>query len=176
VLEYLRDFYKEAALDFPKSIASDKAGGLINAIAEIFPGVPHLLYIWHVNNDIEAHCRRLWKTEIDISKAYTTAQERAQFVQSRWIDFQELWRNMLYAKTESAYGDAWDKLTARYWSEYPEILSYLADTWLYHKEKICMAWTNKITHFGNATTQRAEGIHNAVKKDLPHRLLYIRDI
>jgi hypothetical protein len=59
VLEYLRDFYKEAALDFPKSIASDKAGGLINAIAEIFPGVPHLLYIWHVNNDIEAHCRRL---------------------------------------------------------------------------------------------------------------------
>ena len=73
VLECLKDFYKEAALDLPMSITSDKAAGLILAIAEVFLNVSYLLYLWHVNNDIEAYCRKLWRTEIDTIKRYTTA-------------------------------------------------------------------------------------------------------
>ena len=60
--------------------------------------------------------------------------------------------------------------------EYPEVISYLADNWISCKEKICRAWTNKITHFGNATTQSGESIHNAIKRDLPYKLLHLRDV
>jgi hypothetical protein len=55
----VKEFYKEASLKLPKSIITDKAGGLINTAESIFPDIPYLLCIWHVNNDIKAHCREL---------------------------------------------------------------------------------------------------------------------
>lgn len=35
---------------------------------------------------------------------------------------------------------------------------------------------DKITHYGNTITSRAESIHSAVKKDLPSRLLHLHDV
>ena len=59
MLECLKDFYKEAALDLPISITSDKAAGLILAIIEVFLNISYLLYLWHVNNDIKVYCQKL---------------------------------------------------------------------------------------------------------------------
>jgi hypothetical protein len=136
-----------------KSAASSPPSGpRVRPRAEIFLKVPYLLCIWHVNNDVEAYCRKLWKVKIDSIKLHTTAEERSQFVENEWNGFRPLWRALIYAKTEAEYEQSWNTLTEIYWLEYPEILSYLADTWLSHKEKTCMAWPNKITHFGNSTT------------------------
>src|ERR1700742_4799094 len=44
-----------------------------------------------------------------------------------------------------------------------------------HKEKICTAWTGQILTLGNNTTGRTEAMHRAIKKELPHRNLHIRD-
>jgi hypothetical protein len=44
-----------------------------------------------------------------------------------------------------------------------------------HKEKICAAWTGQILTLGNNTTGRTEAMHRAIKKELPHRNLHIRD-
>ena len=87
-----------------------------------------------------------------------------------------MWQATIYATTETEFQDAWGALTLKYWEEYPEIISYLADNWICYKEKICVAWTNKITHFGNATTSYVESIHSAVKKDLPSKLLHLHNI
>jgi hypothetical protein len=176
VLEWLENYYTEAGLPPPLSITTDKAGGLMKAVEIIYPEVPHLLCIWHVNNDVEAYCRKLWKTEIESIKDHTTAEERATFVDSRWTNLKVMWQATIYATTETEFEDAWEALTLKYWEEYPEIISYLADNWICHKEKICIAWTNKITHFGNATTSRVESIHSAVKKDLPSKLLHLHDV
>ena len=59
VLEWLYNYYSKAQLPSPKSITTDKGGGLMKAVEFIFPEVPHLLCIWHVNNDVEAYCRKL---------------------------------------------------------------------------------------------------------------------
>jgi hypothetical protein len=96
VLDCVRECYKEASLDLPRSITTDKAGGLMNAIESIFPDVPHLLCIWHVNNDIEAHCRELWRGQISTTEGCTTAEERAQYIQSRWELCEARWREVLY--------------------------------------------------------------------------------
>jgi hypothetical protein len=52
---------------------------------------------------------------------------------------------------------------------YPKIMTYLTREWISIKEKIISAWTNKITHFNYATTQRAESMHRVIKKGLPNR-------
>src|ERR1700742_1819290 len=44
-----------------------------------------------------------------------------------------------------------------------------------HKEKICTAWTGQILTLGNNTTGRTEAMHRAIKNELPHRNLHIRD-
>jgi len=176
VLEWVRNYYREAQLPNPRSITTDKAGGLAQAVTQIFPDSPHLLCIWHINNDVEAHCRELWKKEISTTKDHTTAEERSTFVESRWTDLRDLWQATIYATTEDEFEASWALITSKYWDEYPEIISYLADTWLCHKEKFCLAWTNKVTHYGNAVTSRAESIHHAIKKDLPSRLLHLHDV
>jgi hypothetical protein len=67
------------------------AGGLANTIKSVFLEVPHLLYIWHVNIDVKAYYRKLWKGEINSTKAYITAEERSTFIESRWSDLKDLW-------------------------------------------------------------------------------------
>jgi hypothetical protein len=45
VLECLKDIYSEASLEISKCIATDKAGGLILTVIQVFPDVPYILYI-----------------------------------------------------------------------------------------------------------------------------------
>jgi hypothetical protein len=63
----------------------------MKAVEIIYPEVPYLLCIWHVNNDVEAYCRKLWKTEIESTKDHTIAEERVTFVESRWINLKVMW-------------------------------------------------------------------------------------
>jgi hypothetical protein len=59
VLQWPRNYLKQAELPLPNYITTDKAGGLMNAVENFFPKVPHLLYVWHINNDVEAYCRKI---------------------------------------------------------------------------------------------------------------------
>jgi hypothetical protein len=42
--------------------------------------------------------------------------------------------------------------------------TYLKTKWLVVKEQFCYAWTNNCLHFGQRSTSRVEGSHNALKK------------
>lgn len=97
---------------------------------------------------------------MNTTEDHTTAEERSTFVESRWTDFRDLWQAIIYAITEDEFEASWTSITLKYWDEYPEIISYVADTWLCHKEKLCLAWTNKVTHHGNAVTSRLLHLHN----------------
>ncbi|KAL5170587.1 Protein FAR1-RELATED SEQUENCE 5 [Glycine soja] len=52
-------------------------------------------------------------------------------------------------------------------SPWPMFVDYVNDTWIIpHKEKFITAWTNKVMHLGNTTTNRVESAHWALKRIL----------
>jgi len=45
-------------------------------------------------------------------------------------------------------------------SPWPIFVDYVNETWIIlHKEKFVKAWTNKVIHLGNTTTNRYENVH-----------------
>ncbi|KAH1256248.1 hypothetical protein GmHk_03G006439 [Glycine max] len=55
--------------------------------------------------------------------------------------------------------------------EIPMFVDYVNETWIIlHKEKFVTAWTNKVMHLGNTTTNRIEFAHWALKKVLHNSL------
>ncbi|KAH1260803.1 hypothetical protein GmHk_02G003831 [Glycine max] len=50
-------------------------------------------------------------------------------------------------------------------------VNYVNETWIIpHKEKFVIAWTNKVMHLGNTTTNRVESAHWALKRVLQNSL------
>jgi hypothetical protein len=72
---------------------TDQAGGLLKALREVFPEVPHLLYIWHINKRVTAWVTQHWLDEIigpgpvQEGGESTTPKERAEFVKARRLRF-----------------------------------------------------------------------------------------
>jgi hypothetical protein len=54
VFKRLQEVYRKLELDLPRTIITDKEGGLITPIREMFPDTSHLLCIWYINEDITA--------------------------------------------------------------------------------------------------------------------------
>jgi MULE transposase domain len=121
----------------------------------------------------------------DIATAASTdnglisTEERAEYITSRTERFLLSWNAVMNATTltgEQGFETAWKKLRLYYLGEAPEIVTYLENTWMLYKKSFCKAWTNLIRHFGNTTSNRAEGSHRGVKKKLPQRRLHIRTV
>ncbi|KAH1261748.1 hypothetical protein GmHk_02G004550 [Glycine max] len=54
---------------------------------------------------------------------------------------------------------------------WPMFVDYVNETWIIpHKEKFITAWTNKVMHLGNTTTNRVEFAHWALKRVLHYSL------
>lgn len=52
-------------------------------------------------------------------------------------------------------------------SPWPMFVDYVCETWIVpHKEKFITAWTNKVMHLGNTTTNRVESAHWSLKRVL----------
>ncbi|KAH1210227.1 hypothetical protein GmHk_15G044587 [Glycine max] len=52
-------------------------------------------------------------------------------------------------------------------SPWPMFIEYVSDTWIIpYKEKFITAWTNKVMHLSNTTTNRVESTHWALKRVL----------
>lgn len=111
MLSQISNYYSKAQLPTPKSIATDKAGGLINAIEIIFPEIPYVLCIWHVNNDVEAYYRKLWKREIESIKNHTTAEERHTFMEEKWSDLKARGLAIIQAPSEVEFNARWEDLS-----------------------------------------------------------------
>ncbi|KAH1202884.1 hypothetical protein GmHk_17G049236 [Glycine max] len=53
----------------------------------------------------------------------------------------------------------------------PMFVDYVKETWtILHKEKFVSAWTNKVMHLGNTTTNRVESTHSSLKRLLQNSL------
>lgn len=167
VVEWLRQVYIRKGLGQPTSITTDKCGALISALKSIFPTVPRLLCVWHVNKNVEAHCKAEFRRLIRENEPGVGNGRLAPFIDAQWNDFKKDWHRVLYAKTIDDCDDSWDALYAKWTESNGTIIKYLQDTWMSEKELVVEAYTHRIMHFGNATTSKAEAMHKAFKSDLP---------
>ncbi|KAL5165381.1 hypothetical protein HKD37_18G050514 [Glycine soja] len=54
---------------------------------------------------------------------------------------------------------------------WPIFVDYVKETWIIpHKEKFVSAWTNKVMHLGNTTTNRVESAHSSLKRLLQNSI------
>jgi hypothetical protein len=131
----------------PNVIVTDRELALMNAITRVFPGAHHLLCIWHINKNILAKCKRHFATE------------------EHWTEFIELWKAVTASITEQDFTTQWNEFLECYESK-PDVLQYLQETWILHKERFISAWADRYLHLGNKATSRVEGAHATLKKCL----------
>ena len=68
----------------------------------------------------------------------------------------EAWGSFVDCPCESSF-DEYLKKFEMACSPWPMFVDYVCQTWVIpHKEKIVKAWTNKVMHLGNTTTNRYE--------------------
>ena len=124
---------------------SDRDLALLGALKVAYPRYPHLLCIWHINKNVTE------KTK----KYFSTNEEHQEFL--------KLWNQLIYSTTESSYNSRLLEFKKRF--PFPPI-RYIEETWLIHKEKFIVAYTQKYLHLGNSATSRVEGSHAFLKKHI----------
>ncbi|XVE89339.1 hypothetical protein DITRI_Ditri19aG0193900 [Diplodiscus trichospermus] len=121
---------------------------LMNAIRKVFPNTTNLLCRWHISKAVLDNCKKFFERK------------------EKWEAFMSTWSVLVFSSDEYEYQRHLSILETDYHT-YPRALKYVRDAWLSrYKESFVAAWTNKIMHFGNVTTNRAEGAHAKLKKHL----------
>ena len=172
VIQWLRSFYERNNLLTPASITTDRAGAILSAINNTWPGVPSIVCEWHMNKAIMAYCQDLFGKEANDQ----LADARRLYKESQWLVFNREWRKVVDAKTEQEFDTARANLDTKYTARKPEIIDYLNKVWYPVKKRVFSAWTSRVRHYGNASSQRAESMHSAIKKELPTRKGHWNDV
>ena len=149
VLQQLKALYDHLRLPYPNVLLTDCQNALINACIFTFPEATHLLCVWHIENNITAHCIKYFVNEMD-----------------DWDAFRKDWHRVMYATTEADFDREWDVLQRDYDEDYPLAVQYLADNVIKKKKKFATPWTNQHLHFDNRATSRGECNNGKLKKQL----------
>ena len=147
ILEQLRELYDDHDLPYPRVILTDCQRALVNACGEVFRDAETLLCIWHIDKNVEKHCRQF----SDTSEA--------------WDDFYQGWHRVMYTTTQEEFTYEWDALQEVYSYDYPFAVTYLvAKLMTPFKRKFVTYWTNQHLHFGNRATSRGECNNGRLKR------------
>jgi hypothetical protein len=122
-LRQLGALYDSAPIGAPETLVSDRDLGLMAAIREVFPAARQRLCLWHVEKNVLARCKRLFRTG------------------DAWIEFFRAWGGLLRSATPEAYFEALGAFRARY--DGSDAMRYLERTWLPHREALVQAWTDR---------------------------------
>ncbi|XP_052198258.1 uncharacterized protein LOC127805543 [Diospyros lotus] len=133
---------------FSRVVVTDRELALINAIHKVFPNATTLLCRWHISKNVLANCKKFFDRK------------------ETWEKFILGWQLVIFASTENEYERRLHDLTVEY-HIYDNALDYVRNAWLNnYKEKFVATWTNKIMHFRNVTTNRAESAYAKLKRHL----------
>lgn len=124
----------------PQVILTDRELALINAIEIVFPHSVNLLCTWHINKNVSGRCG------VHVSK------DMREMVKN-------LWQNIVYSSDEVEYQQRLNELEQACVNS-KKFFDYVNNIWLTpHKEKFVAAWTNKVMHLGNTTTNRYDYVY-----------------
>lgn len=134
-LEKLKELFFSNT-SFPQVIVTDRELALMNAIKVVFPSSTNLLCQLHINKNVGAKC-----------KQYILKKDMQEPIL-------ELWRKIVYCSEEKEYEELL-QVFEQACVDNIIFFDYVRDTWLNpHKERFVEAWTNRVLHLGNTTTNR----------------------
>ncbi|KAL5141455.1 Protein FAR1-RELATED SEQUENCE 5 [Glycine soja] len=150
-LQRFRDlFLKRDAL--PRVIVTDRDQALMNAVKDVFPECTNLLCIFHINKNVKAKCKSL------------IAEKNA------WDYVMDCWGSLTDCPSEQQFDECLKKFEIAC-APWPMFVDYVKETWIIpHKEKFVSAWTNKVMHLGNTTTNMVKSAHSSLKKLLQNNI------
>jgi len=120
----------------PQVIVSDKDLALMNAIGSVFPDCYHLLCRFHIQKNVQAKCKMLVNS-VDA-----------------WDVVMEEWKNVMYCEDDSSFNDCVDRLR-HVCISWPLFFEYVNESWIIpYKKFFVKAWTNRVMHLGNTTSNR----------------------
>ena len=130
-------------------ILTDRELALINTLRIVFPRVPRLLCIWHVEKDVQRQAKKVFENSDD-----STAFLRA-------------WTTLINSSSYELYNENWNKLKDTYNVQVPGLVQYVKETWLNNfKLSLVKTYADLHPHYGNRTTSRVEGGHAVLKRYL----------
>ncbi|KAL5149723.1 hypothetical protein HKD37_13G036485 [Glycine soja] len=134
----------------PIVIVTNRDLTLMNAVKIVFPECTNLLCRFHIDKNVKAKCKSL------------IGQKNV------WDYVMDNWGTLVDCPSEQQFAESLQKFQIAF-SSWPMFVDY--DTWIIpHKEKFITAWTNKVMHLGNTTTNRVESAHWALKRVLQNSL------
>ncbi|KAL5165939.1 Protein FAR1-RELATED SEQUENCE 5 [Glycine soja] len=132
----------------PLVIVTDRDLALMNAVKTVFPESTNLLCRFHIDKNVKAKCKSLIGEK------------------NVWDYVMDSWGTLVDCPSEYEFHESHQKFQVAC-SPWPMFIDYVNDTWIIpHKEKFITAWTNKVMHLGNTTTNRIESAHWALKRVL----------
>ena len=87
-----------------KVFLTDDEDALHNAISEVYPGVPQLLYLWHINKNVLTKVHQTWIIHPEFSDETNTKRKVKR------DEFMADWQALTYAKTEQDFEDGYTAL------------------------------------------------------------------
>ncbi|KAL5131839.1 Protein FAR1-RELATED SEQUENCE 5 [Glycine soja] len=137
---------------FLKRDALPRRPTLMNAVKDVFPECTNLLCNFHINKNVKAKCKSL------------IAQKNA------WDYLMDCWGSLTDCPSEQQFDECLKKFEIAC-APWPMFVDYVKETWIIpHKEKFVSAWTNKVMHLGNTTTNRVESAHSSLKRLLQNSI------
>ena len=133
---------------YPKVVVSDRHIALMNAINVVFSKVAYLLCRFHTDKNVKAKCKMIVHPK------------------EAWDQVMESWGAIVDFQNVESYEHRVEAFNV-VCSPWPIFTEYVISTWLNpHKEKFVKAWTDKVMHLGNTTSNRVESAHWSLKRIL----------
>ncbi|XP_073223377.1 protein FAR-RED IMPAIRED RESPONSE 1-like [Cicer arietinum] len=142
-LERLKDLFVTQN-KFPQVIVTDRDLALMNAVGIVFPHAVNLLCRFHIEKNVGAKCKQY-------------------VLKDRQESILNMWKDIMYCSNEKEYMMRLH-MFEQSCVDTKVFVDYVKETWLTpHKERFVEAWTNKVMHLGNTTTNRVESAHWKLK-------------
>lgn len=171
-LDRVRQLLYEPVHCSPVIFLSDNESAVRSACAEIWPDVPQLLCLWHVNKNVQDHLQKHFR-RANGPFTLTDIEKRAQ--QKKRDAFMSSWALLNFSKTEARYEEQWAAFKREY-HEYPVMLRYLEESQYPQRKRVAAPWTSQYRHYGNITTSKLESAHYQAKSSLLHNQGHLLDV
>jgi hypothetical protein len=132
----LREFQKQGIK--PGVVVTDADDATINAVEQVFLGVPIILCLWHINQCVKKHY-----------------MEVVGYDKDGWAEFKAAWRYVLQSPTIADFNERWGEFCIKHQAGRTQgVVQYIRKEWIPKKERLVTAWTSKHRHYGTLVTSR----------------------
>lgn len=172
LLECILKIYETLRIPYPATLITDADTALLPAVQDVLPHTKHLLCMWHVKKNVQAHVRK----HLNAQAIRRNVANTKDWIDEKWEAISRDFNLILNAPTEEEFNTAWANFKTEYNWHHDAVVRYIEDQWIPHKEKIMAAWVNYYPHYGNRATSRVEGFHKEVKKLIPNAVGHLKDV